>query len=44
MTLGGLSLEKEPGRRYRSAEALADDLKRYQNGEPSQAFAVEPID
>jgi serine/threonine protein kinase len=27
-------LEKEPGRRYASALALADDLRRYQNREP----------
>ncbi|HZU35471.1 MAG TPA: protein kinase, partial [Gemmataceae bacterium] len=27
-------LEKEPGRRYASAEALADDLQRFQQGRP----------
>jgi serine/threonine protein kinase len=27
-------LEKEPGRRYASAGALAEDLRRYQDGEP----------
>jgi eukaryotic-like serine/threonine-protein kinase len=27
-------LEKEPGRRYESAEALAEDLRRYRKGEP----------
>ena len=27
-------LEKEPGNRYRHAEELANDLRRYQNGEP----------
>ncbi|MFQ5730671.1 MAG: protein kinase [Planctomycetaceae bacterium] len=36
-------LEKRPGRRYREAERLADDLRRVLNGEPIVARRIGPI-
>jgi WD40 repeat protein len=37
-------LEKEPQRRYRSAEALAEDLERWRAGEPVQARPSTPVE
>ncbi|HEY4310064.1 MAG TPA: tetratricopeptide repeat protein [Pirellulales bacterium] len=37
-------LEKSPGRRYASAQALADDLRRYLAGEPIHARCVTRVE
>ena len=37
-------LEKEPGRRYADCQALADDLRRWREGEPIQARRAGPLE
>ena len=37
-------LKKEPSRRYTTAEALADDLRRYRHGEPVAARPLGPLE
>jgi serine/threonine protein kinase/WD40 repeat protein/Flp pilus assembly protein TadD len=38
------AIEKEPRRRYASAAAMADDLRRFHDGEPIQARAVTQVE
>ncbi len=38
------SIEKEPERRYATAGAMADDLRRFHEGEPIQARAVSSVE
>ncbi|QEH32014.1 Serine/threonine-protein kinase PrkC [Aquisphaera giovannonii] len=42
VTIALKCLEKEPGRRYRSAEAVADDLRRWQDGRAIRARPASP--
>jgi hypothetical protein len=37
------AMEKEPGRRYRTAEALATDIERHLQGQPVAAAAPSPM-
>ena len=39
-----MGLRKQPGRRYRTAEELADDLQRFRNREPIRARRTGPLE
>ncbi len=38
------AMEKDPNRRYGTADALADDLRRFYDGEPIRARSVTPLE
>jgi serine/threonine-protein kinase len=43
-TIVAACMEKRPERRYRSAQALADDLSRFLRGEPVSRRAAGPLE